>query len=567
MADKDVNYRLTLTDLLSGKLREAENEADKLEGKLSGVQAMIGTAFAAAATYGVGAFVNSMVEAGTKVEDARVGLGTLLKDTEEAGRVIENTMEDATKTPFAFEGLLAANKALIGAGETAEKSRVNVLNLANAIAATGGGDDELNRMVVNLQQIKNVGEATAMDIKQFAMAGVNIYQVLADATGKPIEKVKEMKVSYELLTDALAKAHEAGGIYEGGLEKMAANTSVQISNLGDAMFQLKVQMFNDLKPAIDWFIATGKDMIAGLRESWDWLVANKDEVKAVAAGVAVAAGAYLAYGTYLKAAAVWQGIMNARTAAGVVINELLLGWEIARAEGLGVLASAQWALNVAMEANPVGLVIAGIAALGAILYYAWEKSETFRNAVTALWFGVKKYVGLMVDAFMGLWDMMAGIVTFDTDQVQRGFEKYTDVVLNGYKKIGAAAVEGYNEGAKQSAAELVTKQNEEFRLNAGIVGPQGPDGGSNTFSMLNYKNDINKKNKKDNSTAPAPTESTSANKASGTKSVTMTININKLIDKFEINTNKVTESYGKITEHVANALLQAANDASLHSEI
>ena len=65
----------------------------------------------------------------------------------------------------------------------------------------------------------------------------------------------------------------------------------------------------------------------------------------------------------------------------------------------------------------------------------------------------------------------------------------------------------------------------------------------------------------------AATESTSANKASGTKSVTVTININKLIDKFEINTNKITESYGKITEHVANALLQAANDASLHSEI
>ena len=56
MADKDVNYRLTLTDLLSGKLREAEAEADKLEGKLSGVQAMIGTAFAAAATYGISSF-------------------------------------------------------------------------------------------------------------------------------------------------------------------------------------------------------------------------------------------------------------------------------------------------------------------------------------------------------------------------------------------------------------------------------------------------------------------------------------------------------------------------------
>lgn len=541
MVDKDVNYRLTLTDLLSGKLREADNEADKLEGKLSGVQAMIGTAFAAAATYGVGAFVNSMVQAGTKVEDARVGLGTLLKDTEEAGRVIENTMEDATKTPFAFEGLLAANKALIGAGETAEKSRVNVLNLANAIAATGGGDDELNRMVVNLQQIKNVGEATAMDIKQFAMAGVNIYQVLADATGKPIEKVKEMKVSYELLTDALAKAHEAGGIYEGGLEKMAANTSVQISNLGDAMFQLKVKMFDDLKPAISWFIGAAKETADALREGWDWLVANKDEVKAVAAGVAVAAAAYLLYNTYLKAAVVWQGIMNAKTAAGVVINELLLGWELARAEGLGVLASAQWALNVAMNANPIGLVIAGVAALGAILYYAWEKSEVFRGGVIAMWEVTKTVVGQIVQAFKGLWNVLAGIHTFDKAQIEKGFGQVADVVLNGYKKVGAAAVNGYNEGVASKRAEDAQGKTAKKTAQPGAAKSAKAPG--------------------------APTESTSANKASGTKSVTMTININKLIDKFEINTNKVTESYGKITEHVANALLQAANDASLHSEI
>jgi tape measure domain-containing protein len=541
MADKDVNYRLTLTDLLSGKLREAENEADKLEGKLSGVQAMIGTAFAAAATYGVGAFVNSMVEAGTKVEDARVGLGTLLKDTEEAGRVIENTMEDATKTPFAFEGLLAANKALIGAGETAEKSRVNVLNLANAIAATGGGDDELNRMVVNLQQIKNVGEATAMDIKQFAMAGVNIYQVLADATGKPIEKVKEMKVSYELLTDALAKAHEAGGIYEGGLEKMAANTSVQISNLGDAMFQLKVKMFDDLKPAITWFIGAAKETADALRDGWDWLVANKDEVKAVAAGVGTAAAAYLLYNTYLKAAVVWQGIMNAKTAAGVVINELLLGWELARAEGLGVLASAQWALNVAMNANPIGLVIAGVAALGAILYYAWEKSEVFRGAVMGMWEATKVAVSQIVQAFKGMYHVIAGTILFDPEMVNQGINEVTDVVLNGYKKVGAAAVNGYNDGVASKRAEDATGKSGKKTAQPGTA--------------------------KSGKATSAPAEATSANKASGTKSVTMTIHINKLIDKFEINTNKITESYGKITEHVANAMLQAANDASLHSEI
>ena len=539
MADKDVNYRLTLTDLLSGKLREAEAEADKLEGKLSGVQAMIGAAFAAAATYGVGSFITSMVEAGTKVEDARVGLGTLLKDTEAAGKVIENTMEDATKTPFAFEGLLAANKALIGAGETAEKSRVNVLNLANAIAATGGGDDELNRMVVNLQQIKNVGEATAMDIKQFAMAGVNIYQVLADATGKPIEKVKEMKVSYELLTDALAKAHEAGGIYEGGLEKMAANTSVQISNLGDAMFQLKVKMFDDLKPAITWFIGAAKDMIGGLREGWDWMVEHKDEIKAVGVAMGIVAGGMFAAATYTTLA----------NGAFIIFS----AYATASAAAEGELTIAQWALNTAMEANPIGLVIAGVAALGAILYYAWEKSEMFRGGVMAMWEATKAAVGLMIDYFSALWDIVGGgikaLFTGDTSQIERGLSKYADTVLYGYKKIGAAAVNGYNEGvASKRAEDAARKSNKKTeKLDADKKAQSGTSKSVRASS--------------------AATESTSANKASGTKSVTVTININKLIDKFEINTNKITESYGKITEHVANALLQAANDASLHSEI
>ena len=131
-------------------------------------------------------------------------------------------------------------------------------------------------MTYNLQQIRNVGEATAIDIRQFGYAGVDIYQMLADSMGKTTTQIKGMTITYDMLSNALKSAHEAGGLYESGLEKMAANTSVQISNLGDAMFQLKVKMFDDLKPAIDSVIATGKDMIAGLRDGWDWMVEHKE---------------------------------------------------------------------------------------------------------------------------------------------------------------------------------------------------------------------------------------------------------------------------------------------------
>ncbi|MFI0469299.1 phage tail tape measure protein [Saccharopolyspora sp. 5N102] len=50
-----------------------------------------------------------------------------------------------------------------------------------------------------------------------------------------------------------------------------------------------------------------------------------------------------------------------------------------------VVTGAQWALNAAMSANPVGLIIAGIVALGAVLVYAWNNSETFRSIVVTAW--------------------------------------------------------------------------------------------------------------------------------------------------------------------------------------
>ncbi|WP_263251637.1 phage tail tape measure protein [Saccharopolyspora rosea] len=53
-----------------------------------------------------------------------------------------------------------------------------------------------------------------------------------------------------------------------------------------------------------------------------------------------------------------------------------------------IVTGAQWALNAAMSANPLGLVIAAVVALGAVLVYAWNNSETFRNIVVGAWNGI-----------------------------------------------------------------------------------------------------------------------------------------------------------------------------------
>jgi len=169
-------------------------------------------------------------------------------------------------------------------------------------------------MVVNLQQIKNTGKATAMDIRQFAFAGINIYEALSKATGKPITEVKNLSVSYDMLTMALAKAHQAGGIYANGLENMAGNTSVQISNLGDAIFQLSVKIFDDLKPQITAAITTMQSWIGTAREIWDWLMRNKTAVGEVAYWVKIAGEAYLVYRAALISIALYTRAAMAITA-------------------------------------------------------------------------------------------------------------------------------------------------------------------------------------------------------------------------------------------------------------
>jgi phage-related protein len=57
-------------------------------------------------------------------------------------------------------------------------------------------------------------------------------------------------------------------------------------------------------------------------------------------------------------------------------------------------AAAQWLVNAALSANPIGLVVLAIAGLIAIFIIAWKKSDTFREIVTkafsAVWEFVKK---------------------------------------------------------------------------------------------------------------------------------------------------------------------------------
>lgn len=222
----------------------------------------------AAALSATEGFISSGIEYNAQIEKYTTGFTNMLGSAEAAQQVMSQIQEDAAKTPFDVESLTQANQYLISAGENASYARNTIMALGDAVSATGGGNDELNRMSQNLQQIANTGKATAADIKQFAYAGIDVYGILADYTGKSTTEVQKMTISYDLLTQALQAASEEGGRYYNSMDTQSQTMNGRMSTLQDNVKQLAGLLTGDLSSGFGVVIGNLNDMLVAAQEAY-----------------------------------------------------------------------------------------------------------------------------------------------------------------------------------------------------------------------------------------------------------------------------------------------------------
>lgn len=266
---------------LKSRLSEAENGLESFSDKASdsgdSLQGSITAGMLAAKAYEM--VGKTLLDAGKQVvqvgisynaqlEQYQTALTNMLGSSEEAQSILEEIKQDAARTPFDTAGLVKANELLISTGVDAESSRKTILALGDAVSATGGGNDELSRMAQNLQQIKNAGKATAADIKQFAYAGIDVYGVLADYTGKSTAEVQKMTVTYDLLTAALESAASEGGRYFGAMETQSETINGQWNTLKDNATQLAGLLTEDLTTALGKVISKTNDLTVAAAEAY-----------------------------------------------------------------------------------------------------------------------------------------------------------------------------------------------------------------------------------------------------------------------------------------------------------
>ena len=277
LAQAEAQLRATTTALKAAKngMDGFASSTDKASSKslagaiaqgtvMAGIFSKLGSAALSAAE----GFISSGIEYNAQIEKYTTGFTNMLGSAEAAQQVMSQIQEDAAKTPFDVESLTKANQYLISAGENASYARNTIMALGDAVSATGGGNDELNRMSQNLQQIANTGKATTADIKQFAYAGIDVYGILADYTGKSTTEVQNMTISYDLLTQALQAASEEGGRYYSSMDTQSQTMNGRVSTLQDNVKQLAGLLTGDLSSGVGVVIGNLNDMLVAAQEAY-----------------------------------------------------------------------------------------------------------------------------------------------------------------------------------------------------------------------------------------------------------------------------------------------------------
>lgn len=132
-------------------------------------------------------------------------------------------------------------------------------------------------------------------------------------------------------------------------------------------------------------------------------------------------------------------VVGGLATAIIVLKGVFMAVEIATQ----AWAAAQWLLNAAMSANPIGIIIVVIAALVAAIIYAWNNFDWFRNGVMAVWKAVKAGFEGLVTVIKNVigwvsqnWPLILAIITGPMGLAVKWIVENWQTVVDFFSSIG-----------------------------------------------------------------------------------------------------------------------------------
>lgn len=257
------------------------------------------------------------------------------------------------------------------AGESATKSQVGALNELGLSA-----EDVAQGMQDNAKEtiLKVLGAIRGLDkVKQAS--------VLSDLFGKEsLGAIAPLLSNLDGVQDNLNKVADSSkyaGSMEGEFSARSETTANSLQLAKNNMEAFKIAIGNGLIPAMT-------PMISLLTQGVKWVSGIAQEFP----------GAASVLGTAAVSIAIFCGAVGALSTLAGTVQTVATFVQWAKEAGLAtrIWTGIQWAWNAAMTANPVGVVIMGIAALIAIGYVLYQNWDTISSFAATMWEGGRQAI-------------------------------------------------------------------------------------------------------------------------------------------------------------------------------
>lgn len=389
-------------DMINDKLDKFDNKVGKTESSGSKLgstfKAMALANLAANAVTKVTGDLNSLVSESIKASDAMDKFRSTMKFAGLDNSAIEKSAAAVKKyaddTVYDLDVVANTTAQLAANGIKDYDGLTQAAGNLNAVA--GGNADTFKSVAMVMTQTASAGKLTGENWRQ-----------LSDAIPGASGKIQEALKKNGAYTGDFRKALEQGkisadefnqAIMDLGMTDVAKEAATSTKTIEGAIGNMKAGIVTSIMEIID---AIGKDRITGAITALGTFITNGlgllkiiippvisaltwlfDLINRNQAIVSAMAGAFIGF----KAALAIEKGINAVSAA---LNAFKAAQKAA--------TLAQAALNAVMAINPFTIIVLAISALVALLIYFWHTNEGFRNAVKAIWDGIKA-------AFVQAWE-------------------------------------------------------------------------------------------------------------------------------------------------------------------
>lgn len=540
-------------DNMTVNIHKADRASQKLEntwGRVSSLAAKIGIAF------GVKEVLGGVINLGAEMEQTRISFETMLGSGEKATSMLNDLTKFAKDTPFGKKEIFASGRNLIAFGVANEKILPTLKKIGDISAGLNIPFNELSEIY---GKIKVQNTLYAEDLNQLMNRGIPIMDELGKVLGIAPEHIKKMasqgKITFPMMEQAFSNMTGKGGKFFNLMEKQSQTFGGKweslLDRIRDGATRLGEKALPYLSKLVDWgnatldFLPLIPAYIDGMYNSlmsnssiFQFLVNNIDGIKT---GILALGTAWLTYKTYMT-------IVSTATK---------------------IYTGIQWLLNGAMMANPIGLIIAGIAALAAGFAYAYNRIGWFRGGIDAAWELLKGFAGamkeLVVDRFK---EMLAGLSSLGEaflhffkgdwqkawDAGKKGVQGLTGYGGNAIKNFqanarvtGKKAAEAFGKGMDEAAANKKSGSIMDLlknKMGFGSTGStdEGATGGGDGTDPF-----------KDGVTAIS---------GGGARQTNITVTFDKLVENFTISSQNIQQGMAQSEEELKRMLLRVLNSTN-----